>query len=286
MLKRLFRPTNLRLRLVVGVLLAAGFCIQCTSSDPTRSSQLVADISGASPSIAPAQQQAELEKLAASDHVALLKELLAHYNDHCRAYTCTLVKHERINGQLQNEQWIDVKFMEKPFSVSMHWTKNSPLGDRVLYVEGKYNGNMLVNPANALLLKLVGTVQRQPESQEAMANTLRPVTQFGLRPMLESLLSIYELAAQRKEGASHFKGYQEVAGVKAMVLQRDLPARGDYPAKTTIWYLDPQRLVPLGLVAYDWSDQLICSYIFTDIKLDADLSEEDFTPQANQMKLR
>lgn len=286
MLKRLFRPTNLRVRLVVGVLLAAVFCIQCTSSDPTRSSQLVADISAAGPTSAPAQKLSDLEKLAKSDHIALLKQSLAHYKANYRCYICTLVKHERINGQLQNEQWIDVKFMESPFSVSMHWTKNSPLGDRVLYVEGKYNGNMLINPANALLLRLTGTVQREPQSKDAMANTLRPVTQFGFRRMMESLLDIYELAAQRKEGAMQFKGYQEVAGVKAMVLQRDLPARNDYPAKTTVWYLDPQRLVPLGMVAYDWSDQLICSYIYKDIKLDADLDQEDFSPQANQMKLR
>lgn len=283
--KRILRPTNTRIRLAVGIVLAGLFCIQCTRSDALRSSSFVTAVSGETIGQKSPRQVRELERLAAEDHVALLQRALAHYRDSFQDYTCTLIKQERINGQLRPEQWIEVKYADRPFSVSMHWVKNAPLGDRVLYVEGRHNGRMLVQP-KGLLGKLVGTVLRVPDGPEVMANTLRPVTMFGFRRSMESLLRVYTLAATRGDNEMRFDGYREVAGRRALVLERRLPFRKDYPAKTTIWYLDAEHLVPLGLKGYDWDDQLVCSYVYKDVKLNVGLKPTDFAPEANGMKLK
>ena len=79
-----------------------------------------------------------------------------------RDFTATFIKQERIKGRLGKEQWIDVSFMDEPFSVAMNWTKNAPVGDRVLYVDGKYGGQMLVRPSNGFLRALAPTVARRP----------------------------------------------------------------------------------------------------------------------------
>lgn len=279
-LKRIVHPTNNRARLVVGLLLAALFCIQCTRSEAFRTNPLITDALGAGGASA-----GQLERLARKDHVALLKFALKTYSENYRDYTCTFIKQERLNGQLKREQWIEVKYVEEPFSVAMRWVKNPPIGDRALYVQGKYNGQMLVRP-RGLLYKLIGTQMRAPDGPQAMANTLRPITNFGLRRMLESLLEVYETARRRREGTTRFVGYSEVAGRRALTLERVLPPRKDYPGKRTVWYLDAERVVPLGLEGYDWDDQLICSYLFKDVEFNVGLTPEDFTPEANGMKLK
>ncbi|KPK86338.1 MAG: hypothetical protein AMJ81_01455 [Phycisphaerae bacterium SM23_33] len=263
------------------MLLAALFCIQCTRSEAFRTNPLITDVSGRSAGGASAK---ELERLAREDHIALLKLALQAYRERYDDYTCTFIKQERLNGQLRPEQWIEVKYAEKPFSVAMRWTQNPPIGDRAVYVEGKYNGQMVVRP-RGLLHKLIGSQMRAPDGPEAMANTLRPITSFGFRRMMESLLEVYEKARQRGEGSCRFLGCREVAGRRALALERLLPPRSDYPAKTTVWYLDTERLVPLALEGYDWDDQLICCYLFKDVAFNVGLAAEDFTPEANDMKL-
>ncbi len=63
---------------------------------------------------------------------------------HSYNFFSPVIKQERLNGALGKEQWVDVKFMEGPFSVAMKWVKNPPVADRLLFVEDKYNGKMLV----------------------------------------------------------------------------------------------------------------------------------------------
>ena len=283
-MKRLLRPTNRRIRLCEGLLLAALFCIQCTSPDASIGGAPVGEIyrSGAADT-----RLEELERLARTDHAALLKMALAHYDANIRDYTCKFSKQERLRGRLGGRQEIQVKFLDSPFSVVMQWLTNAPMGDRMIYVKGKYNGNMIVKPKGALIVFTGGrSVMRNPEGKDVMANTLRPVTMFGFRQSLTNLLKVYELAETRNDNTIRFVGYCPVGGRKTIVLERVLPAKEDYPAKTTTLYLDVEHLIPLGLEGTDWDDQLSCSYYYEDVKLNVGLTEEDFTPEANGMKIK
>ena len=179
---------------------------------------------------------------------------------------------------------MEIKFLEEPFSVAMRWVKNAPMGDRVLYVHGKYNDNMLVKPKGALIIFTRGkSVLRNPKHKDVMANTLKPVTDFGFRRAMESLLKVYEVARSRDECKISFLRYRNVGGRKAMKLQRVLPASKDYPGKTTTWYLDIEDLILLGLETTDWDDRLVCSYFYENVELNVGLSDKDFTPEANGM---
>jgi len=282
-LKRVFRLTNTRIRVGVGVLLATLFVIQCNNSGALDKSQLVSDFGGQKIGRTPADLAADIEKLAKTDHVALLKMGLERYATSVQDYTCLFVKQERISGSMRPEQHIKAKFRERPFSVAMEWVKNVPLGDRVIYVEGRHNGMMLIRP-KGIWKNILGTVARDPTSKQVMANTLRPVTQFGFRRSLENLLGVYELAEGRSEAVNTFEGYKQIGDEKVLVLVRMLPARDDYPAKKTVVYLSVDRLVPLGVEGYDWDDRLFCRYFFKDVKFNVGLTDRDFTPEANGMK--
>jgi hypothetical protein len=278
-----FRPTNKRVRLLVGILLAALFCIQCTRTEAFRESQFIVALNGKVFGKNAPEVTDKVSQLAQKDHLALLKYCYENLDSRYQDYTVTFIKQERINGVTGNEQWINVKFRAHPYSVAMKWTKNAPIGEGVLYVEGKYNGQMLVQP-KGMLGGLVGTVLRQPDGREAMQNTLRPVTMFGFERSLKSLIDVYTKAKNNGDLKESFGGYASVAGRKTVVLVRYLPAKNDYPAHKSLTYIDTEYLVPICIEGYDWQDRLICRYVYKDIKFNVGLSDKDFTPEANGMK--
>jgi hypothetical protein len=284
MMRSLLHPSNRRIRLIVGVLVAGLLCVQCTRSEAFRESRFVVVLSGEVFGENAPEVSAEVIRLAKTNHIALLEYCLAACQERYRDYTCTLIKQERIGGRVSKEQEIAVKFLSDPFSVAMRWTpETATIGDRVLYVEGKHNGMMLVRPTG-VLYKLVGTVMRRPDGPQAMQSTLRPVNQFGFRKSLESLLRVYRQARSAGDLTERFGGFAEVAGRKAVALVRLLPPKDDYPAAKTVIFIDLEYLVPVAVEGYDWDGQLSSRYVFKDIRFNVGLASEDFLPAANDMK--
>jgi len=283
MLKRILGPTNRKVRLYVGLLLVGLFCIQCTQTEAFRTSEFVQAIDGRLVGKTSSDVLNTVERLARTDHVALLEYCVDHYQASYRDYTCQFIKQERISGTLGKEQCMAVKFMERPFSVALAWTpETAPMGDRVLYVEGANGNQMRVRPTNGILRALAGgSVLRQPDGAEAMRSTLRPVNQFGFRRSLENLLSVYRQARQRGDSKESFGGYADVAGRKAVALVRLLPPKDDYPACKTVVFIDVETLLPICLEGYDWDGRLSCFYLYRDVKLNVGLAEADFLPEAN-----
>ncbi|MCD4825776.1 MAG: DUF1571 domain-containing protein [Phycisphaerae bacterium] len=234
----------------------------------------------------------EILKLAGNNHVELLKESLKWYKKKpVKDYTCTLTKREVIRGSLRKEQVTKVKFRQKPFSVAISWVKNPSLGDRVLYVAGKNRdkqgrSQMVVRPTSWFLQGLTGgSVKRLPDSKDAMKETLRPVTMFGLENCAKSLLEVYDAAIKAGKCTQGYGGVTMVGGRKCVVLVRTLPYKKQYPAKTTYICLDVKTLQPLRVVGYGWKEEFLCNYEYHDIKINVGLTDKDFTPQANGIKL-
>lgn len=279
--KKLLRPTNGRIRLAVGLGLLGLICVQCTRpTEAFRESQHVSSIAGESVGTVSGATANQILTLAKYDQIALLKLCLERYDANVQDFSCTFVKQERINGKVNPEQWISVKFLDHPFSVAMHWTRNAPIGDRLLYIEGQNDGNMLVKP-KGMLGGLVGTVQRKPDGPEAMANTLRPVTLFGFRRSTESMIHVYELARKNGDLKCEFKGFADVDGREALVLERTLPPKDAYPSNRTVIYVDKELLLPICVESYDWDGQLQSRYVFKDLKINIGLKTADFTPAVN-----
>ena len=285
MRKLSLRPTNRRIRILVGLLLCGLFVLQFSASiEANKQTNRARIIDGKRIGQADPNLKANIERLARTSHVKLMELCLSNYRQNFRDYRCTFTKQERIAGKLGAEQEIKVKFRSRPFSVALEWVCNAPLGDGVLYVEGKYAGNMLVHPKNALFRAIVGdTVLRQPDCDEALKTTLRPVSMFGFERSLQSLLNVYALAHRRGESRDLFAGYARLAGRDTVVLERYLPPRRDYPAKRTLVYIDLEYLVPICIEGYNWDDQLTSRYVYSDIEFNVGLTDEDFRPEKNRM---
>ena len=291
MLKKLLHPTNRRVRVFVGLLLAGLFCIQCTQS---------VSVGGASKleKTSTATAGDKIEKLAREDHIALLEMCLKNYDENYSDYTCTLIKQEVIRGTQKPEQWMNVKFADKPFSVAMRWLDKTPkgalpndqvkklyipMGDRILYIEGQYDNKMVIRISNPLLRGLLGTQKRPPDGADAMKNTLRPVSLFGFKRGINSLLGVYRDAAKKGDLKQEFGGYVNVAGRDAIVLLRYLPAKAEYPAKKTEICIDLETLVPIRIQGFDWDGQCTSRYVYKDIKFNVGLEKSAFTPKANEI---
>jgi len=287
-----FRYTNWQVRLLVGLFLITLLCIQCTqivTADRDADSRAV-HISGQQfGHTSPTGVQSLLD-LARRDQVALLEHCLRHAQTHYRDFTCTLTKQERLGSRLGKEQTVEAKFMQTPYSVAMHWTKNAPVADRSIYVEGKWNNQMMVRPTG--LLSVVGPQMRQPDAKDVMKNTLRPINKFGFQCSLESLIEVYVQARDKGDLTCEIglvdpdgerSEFVDVNGRQTLVLVRHLPAKDDYPAKRTEIYIDVDYLVPVLVKGYNWNDELSSSYLFTDLKFNVGLTDDDFLPEANGM---
>jgi hypothetical protein len=286
MFKRILGPSNRKVRILVGLVLLGLVGIQCVSTgDITVGKVAIADNGP--------RTQAEvldhLRALAKTDHVAALQFCLDNY--HAKYpngdFACTFIKQERLGGKVEPEQTVTVKHRVKPFSVAMAWTKNPPKGDRLLYVEGKYDNKMVVRPTNAIARALVGSVTRQPDGEEAMGSTLRPVNLFGFERGIKSLIEVYVQAKKAGDLRETMEQDHDVLGRKTIVLVRYLPEGKGYPAYQTNIYIDQETLLPImveGCGPHGLQDDFICRYLYKDLDFNVKFTDADFTPEKNEMK--
>ena len=104
---------------------------------------------------------------------------------------------------------------------------------------------------------------------------------FGFRNSLEQLIEVSARAAERGEVTWEYVGRQRVADRLAVVLERHLPEKKDYPAYRTRIYIDAEYLLPICIEGWDQKGRLLCRYAFSDVKFNTGLTARDFHPDAN-----
>jgi hypothetical protein len=283
MLRRILGPTNRRVRVFVGLMLLALICIQCV---PGGENHIAKVANAINPSETHEQVLDRVRELAKTDHIALLEYCLANCHKKYGDFEANFVKQERLGGKVGLEQEMRVKHRVAPYSVAMAWTKNPPLGDRVLFEEGKFGNMMLVRPSNSFAAKLFPTVRKQPDGEEAMASTLRPVNQFGFERSIKSLIEVYQQAKQAGDLREEVEQDHEVLGRKTIMLVRYLPEGKGYPSYQTNIYIDQELLLPImveGCGPRGIEDDFICRYIYKDINFKAKFTDEDFLPEKNDL---
>jgi hypothetical protein len=185
-------------------------------------------------------------------------------------FTATFTKHERIKGELHESETMLMKCRYSPFSVYFKWQKGSKGGREVIYFEGK-NENKVVGhqPPLPFNIKLV------PNSSDALKESIRPITMAGFRSMLDAMIKVTTEAKQ----AGHLKIFctEDVYnGRPAYCILRVLPKKQNYPYNLLYVHMDKELMAPVHIAAYDWDDNLVSSYVFSDVKLNPPLADKDF----------
>lgn len=120
----------------------------------------------------------------------LAERVKANIEANVQDYSCLFSKVERIDGELQEANYISMQVMHNPFSVHMLFRKPKK-GQECLYVEGQNNGNMKAR-AHGWRGTIAGVLTLDPNGSLAMAGQRHPITKAGMQNLTNELITIAE----------------------------------------------------------------------------------------------
>jgi hypothetical protein len=287
--------SNRRLRMMVGLLLAAGFVAQVARALNDRNPQpMVVAQKSAKPRpneaiaapVAPVRTERDIEAWAKADPIGLFEHALKRCERSIRDYRCTFTKQELVGGRMTEAQVMKAMLCEKPFSVRLEWVENEDKASRVLYVEDRWvkdGKQMAVAEPGFIARLIVPYVMRPIHGKDAERSSRRTIDQFGVRNSLKLILK-YCHAAKEQGVLEKFEytGKGEVDGRETLIFERHLPYHGEdgfWPDRVLVVHLDRELLLPTLVVAYGdvEKQQLLGLYKTTDLDLNPNLDDSVFT---------
>src|SRR4029079_19061697 len=127
----------------------------------------------------------------------MAKEGLKVVEDTLTDYTCTVVKQERIKGELQPQEFMDAKIRNRklqdgkiiaPLSVYMKFVQpDNVKGREVVWVEGKNNNKLRAHEGGAAG-RFLPSVWLDPDGALAMRDKLHPIYDMGIENLVLKLI--------------------------------------------------------------------------------------------------
>jgi hypothetical protein len=246
------------------------------------------------------EAEADLEPTSPyADHplAAVLRQAQDRYKRMQREindYTATLIRRERLQGQLQPYQYISAKVRHRqisadgsqiPFAVYLRYLA-AHKGREVLYVEGENDGELLATRGGSGSLSNF-TVSLEPTSERAMAESLYPITEIGMLNFSRRLLleGTARMRADKWPDKWEVRYYKEakINGRPCTCVETRRLARHDEDRLHTLQvFIDKEWHVPTRYALYRWprdgngDPQLEQECTYVDLKLNVGLGDEDF----------
>jgi len=199
-------------------------------------------------------------------------------------YSCTLVKRERIDGTLNEHEYMFVKVRHQPFSVYTYFLGPARVkGQEAIYVDGANEGSLLAH-GNGIKHRLIGTVSLKPTSTLAMSGNRYPITEMGMRRLLERLLEIGSNDVKYGECTVNWIQGAKVNNRICTCIQVVHPVpRRNFLFHLARIYVDDELQLPIRYEAYDWpapgtsQPQLTEEYTFLNVKVNNGFTDADFS---------
>lgn len=198
-------------------------------------------------------------------------------------YSCVFLKQERINGQLRQAEFIQLKVRVQPFSVYMKWFKPHN-GREVIYVAGRNQGKLLAHETGVRKI-VAGTLWLDPMGRRALSNSRRPITQVGVGNLIERLIDAWQSAQKfgmpQAEVLSNFR----VDNRPCWCVRIVYPYAPQYYLYHRIRvFFDKEHSLPVHFEGYDWprdgSDgqgQLGARYTYRNLRFNQPLGSLEFS---------
>jgi hypothetical protein len=213
--------------------------------------------------------------------VRVCKGCLKNIDQNIRDYSCTLVKQERVDGDLGEPQQISMKVRNQPFSVYMRFLKPYR-GREVLYVDGQNNNEMFVLEAG-FKRTLLGKMSFSPDSAIVMRGQKYPITRVGIRNLMAELITCSEADMQYRESDVTTNPNVKITGRPTTMVQIVHPVpRQNFRSHITRVFFDNELRVPIHYDSYMWPDKpgaqppLEESYTYANLKLNNGYTARDF----------
>ncbi|MEX0642409.1 MAG: DUF1571 domain-containing protein [Pirellulales bacterium] len=214
-------------------------------------------------------------------YIRVCKSCLENIDQNVRDYSCTLVKQERVDGELGEKQNISMKVRQDPFSVYMRFL-NPFQGREVLFVNGQNNNEMFVLEAG-WKRTVLGKMSFSPDNAIVMRGQKYPITRVGIHNLLTSLIKYGESELQYAECEVTSNPDVKITGRSTTMIQVVHPIpRQNFRAHITRLFLDNELRVPVHYDAYQWPDKpgaqppLEESYTYANLKLNNGFTARDF----------
>ncbi len=209
-------------------------------------------------------------------------------------YEATLVKRERIEGQLRNREVMQIKVRHEkksptgaaiPFSVHIEFRHpESVKGREVAYVKGRNKGQLIVRESRqGLVGKIVPTLMLNPSGRLAMQGNRYPITEIGFEVLLRRLMVVAREEMKLGNCQVQFRKNAKVNGRLCTVIDVVHPKQDKrFRYHRCRVYLDDERKCPIHFEAYGWPAEqgaapvLLEQYTYLDVKTNVGFSDADF----------
>ena len=256
--------------------------------EPARDQFLVGEAPiPAAPITADAIPTAErFDELAKTDVLACFRAAIARYHrDVPVGYTAVMRKHERINGRMYAAENIEITHRNEPHSVFMKWI-SEPAGqaDRVLYVEGANDNQIVCRPHSAFARAVAGSaVMCDPFGRDAKGGGRVSVPESGLLKAVEQVLHAWGKAKEDDRLQVEYLGIEsvkELDGRKCHLFRRTVDPPEAEGLQTIVVGLDAETWFQVVNILTDIKGKPIASYYFKDIKIVDDFPAGSFEKAA------
>jgi Protein of unknown function (DUF1571) len=213
------------------------------------------------------------------------KASLEEIDRNVRDYSCTLVKRERVNGEMGEHQHIFLKVRHEPFSVYMNFLKPFQ-GREVVYVDGQYNNELVVLEAG-WKRSVLGKMNLDPNGAVAMRGQKHPITKVGIRNLTAEL--IRRMQDDTKYAECEVVTKEEKIGARpATMVQVIHPIpRQNFDAHIARVFFDNELGIPIHYDSFLWPRQpggqppLEESFTYTNLKVNNGFAARDFDAYNN-----
>jgi hypothetical protein len=198
-------------------------------------------------------------------------------------YTCLFVKRERLRGQLQPENLIDMRVRTQPFSVYLRWLKPATsAGQEVCYVAGRNNGAMRVHSTG--LFGAVGFVTMDPRDPRALETSRHTITEAGIGNLIERYGQAWQLESRlnRTQVRIQEYAYNQRRCTRVETVHADSVGQ-QIPFYRSVVYFDKENHLPIRVENYDWPRRtadpnggLVENYNYANLRLNAGLPDAVF----------
>jgi hypothetical protein len=245
---------------------------------------LAVGILGLLASSAPAQPQAPSPVERAGQLIADAQASFAHVRD----YTATLVRQERVGGQLQPEQFVDVRIRQQPFSAYLKWVSPKHLaGQEAIYVAGKNRNEIRAKGTG--ILAAAGYVSLPTNDPRVMRNSRHSIKESGIGNLLNVLSRAYE--TERRLPADQVKAtFAQYAFEKRPCTRMEVTHHvynAELYCHRCVVYFDNETKLPVRVEVYGWptpkgnpNGELLECYSYIDLKLNVGLTDASFEEPA------
>lgn len=207
-------------------------------------------------------------------------------------YSATLVKRERIDGQLGEAQHMFIKVRHEPFSVYLNFLGPSSVkGQEVIFIEGRNDGQMWAHGTG--YQRMLGTLSLDPNGLIAMRGNKYPITEIGLANLLRRLVAIGEREMQYGECDVRVYRGAKLNDRLCTCLEFAHPVpRKEFLYNVARIFIDDELNLPIRFESYDWPEkpggkpQLNEEYTYLNLTINNGYTDADFDIANSEYKFK